>query len=168
MLSVLVTLAVFAFLLFWLGVSYRRILRLRVLVSRAWKTLDEHVKRRIEIVGQTLEVARNAGIQGAEVDRLAHAHAQSVPYRGPSDAGRRNAQLDQALNGLLSLMGQHPGLGGALRAISEDLNAISRSVAGARDSYNDRAIGYNRAIGAVPGNLIAGLGGFHRAELFAG
>ncbi len=166
MLSVLVTLAVFAFLLFWLGASYRRILRLRVLVSRAWKTLDEHVKRRIEIVGQALEVARNAGIQGVELDRLAHVHAQAIPYRGPAEAGRMNTQLDQALSGLLSLMGQHPGVAGALRAISEDLNAVSRSVGSARDSYNERAIGYNRAIGAVPGNLIAGLGGFHRAELF--
>jgi LemA protein len=167
MLSVLVTLALFAFLLFLLGASYRRILRLRVLVSRAWKTLDEHVKRRIEIVGQALEVARNAGIQGVELDRLAHVQAQAIPYRGPAEAGRMNAQLDQALSGLLSLMGQHPGVAGVLRAISEDLNAVSRSVVIARDSYNERAINYNRAIGAVPGNLIAGVAGFHRAELFA-
>jgi LemA protein len=167
MLSVLVTLAVVAFLLFWLGVSYRRLLRMRVFVSHAWKPLDEHVKRRVEIVGQALEVARNAGIQGVELDRLAHVHAQAIPYRGPAEAGRRNVQLDQALNGLISLMGQHSGVADALRAISEDLNAVSRSVVSARDSYNERAMSYNRAIGAVPGNLIAGLAGFHRAEVFA-
>ncbi len=166
MLSVLVTLAVFAFLLFWLGASYRRILRLRVLVSHAWKTLDAQLKRRIEIVGQALELARNAGIQGVELDRLAHVHAQAIPYRGPAEAGRRNAQLDQALNALLSLMGQHPGVAGALRAIAEDLNAVSRSVVSAKDSYDERAVSYNRAIGAVPGNVIAGLAGFHRAEPF--
>jgi LemA protein len=167
MLSVLLTVAVIAFLLFWLGASYRRILRLRVQVSHAWKTLDEQVKRRIEIIGKTLDVARNAAIQGAELDRLVHLHAESIPYRGPADAGRRSAQLDQALNALLSLMGQNPGVGGALRAISEDLNAVSQAVVKERDIYNQRATSYNRAIGAVPGNLIAGMAGFHRAELFA-
>jgi LemA protein len=167
MLSVLFTVAVIAGLLFWLGVSYRRILRLRGQVSHAWKRLDEHVKRRIEIVGKTLDVARSAGIQGVELDRLVHLHAQSLPYRGPSDAGKRNAQIDHALNDLLSLMGQHPGVGGALRAISEDLNTVSQAVGSARDAYNDRAATYNRAISAVPGNVIAGMTGFHRAERFA-
>jgi LemA protein len=167
MLSVLVTVAVIAFFLFWVGASYRRIVRLRVAVSHAWQALDEQVRRRIDVIGQILEVARSAGIQGAELDRLAHLHTDPIRYRGPSDAGRRNAQLDHALNGLLSLIGQHPGAGGALRAISEDLNAVSGAVVSARDIYNARAIAYNRAIATVPGNLIAGVAGFHRAERFA-
>jgi LemA protein len=167
MTSVLFTVAVLAAVLFWFGVIYRRTLRLRLLVSHAWKRLDELVKRRIEVVGQTLEVARSAGIQGVELDRLIHAHGQATPYRGPSDAAARTAHLDHALNGLLSLMGQHTGAGGALRAISENLDAVTRAVSEARDAYNDRAISYNRTIGALPGNLIAGMAGFHRAELFA-
>ena len=167
MLSVLLTVAVIAFLLFWLGASYRRIVRLRMHVSHAWKTLDDQVKRRIETIGKTLDMARSAGIQAVELDRLVHLHAEAIPYRGPADASRRNAQLDQALNGLLSLMGQNPGVGGALRAISEDLNAVSRAVVKESEIYNERAARYNRAIGAVPGNLIAGMAGFHRAELFS-
>ena len=166
MLSVLFTVLVIGFLLFWLGATYRRILRLRIRVSHAWKRLDELVKQRIEMIGKTLEVARSAGIEGAELDRLAHAHARSTPYRGPADAGRKNAELDQALSQLPSLMGQHSGLGGALRAMSEDLNAVTSSVVSARESYNDRAVSYNRAIGVVPGSLVAGTAGFHRAEVF--
>lgn len=166
MISVLFTVVVLALLLFWIGASYRRILRLRVQVSHAWKRLDEQMKRRIEIVGKTLDLARSAGIEGAELDRVVHAHARATPYRGPSDAGRGNAELDQALNALMSLMGQHSGAGGALRAISEDLSAVTQSVASARATYNDRATTYNRAIGVVPGNLIAGMGGFRRAETF--
>lgn len=166
MISVLFTIAVIAFLLFGLGASYRRIVRLRGQVSHAWKRLDELIKKRIEIIGKTLELATNAGIQGAELDRLAHAHARAAPYRGPAEAGRRNAELDNALNQLLSLMGQHSGVGGALRAISEDLNAVSAALLGAGNSYNDRAATYNRAMGAAPGNLISGLAGFHRAERF--
>jgi LemA protein len=166
MISVLFTVAVLAVVLFWFGVIYRRTLRLRLLVSHAWKRLDELVKQRVDVVGRTLEVARNAGMQGAELDRLAHAHSEATPYRGPSDAAVRTAQLDHALNGLLSLMGQHTGAGGPLRAMSEDLNAVTRAVSEARDTYNDRAIKYNRTIRAVPGNLIAGMAGFHRAELF--
>src|SRR5262245_31220215 len=167
MLSVLLTVAVLALLLFWLGVSYRRIVRLRVQVTLGWKRLDGVVKRRIEIVGRTLDLARNAGIEGADLDRLARLQAESVPYRGPSDAGRTNAQIDQVLNAMLSLMGQHAGAAAASRAISEDLNTVSRAVAAARDVYNGQATSYNRAIAAVPGNLIAGMAGFHRAELFA-
>jgi LemA protein len=166
MISVLFTVAVLAVVLFWFGVIYRRTLRLRLLVSHAWKKLDELVKRRIEVVGQTLDVARNAGIEGVELDRLIDAHSEATPYRGPSDAAGKTAHLDHALNGLLSLMGQHPGAGGSLRAISEDLNAITQAVSDARDAYNDRAIRYNRTIRAVPGNLVAGMAGFHRAELF--
>jgi LemA protein len=167
MLSVLFTVAVIAFLLFWLGASYRRILRLRGQVSDAWKGLDTQVKRRIDAIGKTLDVARSSGIQSVEFDRLVHVHAEAIPYRGPADAGRTNAKLDQALSGLLSFMGQNPGVGGALRAISEDLNAVSRAVGRERQIYNERAASYNRAIGTVPGNLMARMAGFHRAEPFA-
>ncbi len=166
MISVLFTVAVLAIVLFWFGISYRRTLRLRLLVRHAWQRLDDVVKRRLEVVGTTLDVARNAGIEGAELDRVIHAHAESTPYRGPSDAAARTAQLDHALNDLISLMGQHPGAGGALRAISEDLNTVTQAVSDARDTYNDRALSYNRSIVALPGNLIAGMAGFHRAELF--
>jgi LemA protein len=167
MLSVLSTVAVLALLGFWLGASYRRLVRLRAQVTAAWKRLDDQVKRRIEIVGQTLDLARNAGIEGADLDRLARLHGESIPYRGPADAGRRNAQIDQALTAILSLMGQHGGAAGASRAISEDLQAVTGAVAAARDAYNGRAASYNRAIAAVPGNWIAGVAGFHRAERFA-
>jgi LemA protein len=166
MISVLFTAAVIALLVFWLGVSYRRILGLRILVAHAWKRLDEHVKQRIEIVGKTVEVARNAGIQGAELDRVERALARSTPYRGPADAGRRNAELDQALNELISFIGQNPGAGGVLRAITEDVGAITKTVVEAAETYNARATTYNRAIAVLPGNLIAGVGGFHRAETF--
>jgi LemA protein len=167
MTSVLFTVAVLALVLFWFGASYRRIVRLRLLVTHAWKRLDELVKRRLEVVGRTLEVARSAGLQGVELDRLIHALGESTPYRGPSDAAGKTARLDQALNALLSLMGQHAEAGGALRAISEDLNAVTQAVSASRDTYNDRALAYNRAMASVPGNLIAGMAGFHRAELFA-
>ncbi|MGH9202165.1 MAG: LemA family protein [Vicinamibacterales bacterium] len=166
MISVLFTVALSALLVFWLGASYRRILRLRILVSHAWKRLDEHVKRRIEIIGKTLELARNAGIEGAELDRVARAHARSTPYRGPSEAGQRYAELDHALNELISFMGQHPGAGGALRAIAEDVSPVTHAVVQARDTYNGHAANYNRAIGVLPGNLIAGMTSFHRAEVF--
>jgi hypothetical protein len=43
---------------------------------------------------------------------------------------------------------------------------VSRAVGAARDVYNGHAAGYNRAIAAMPGNLIAGMAGFHRAEIF--
>jgi hypothetical protein len=151
MTSVLFTAAVLAVVLFWLGASYRRIVRLRLLVTHAWKRLDELVKRRLEVVGRAIEIARDAGIQGVELDRLIHAHVESTPYRGPSDAAGRTAHLDQALNALLSLMGQHSGAGAALRVISEDLNAVTQAVSASRDAYNDRALAYNRAIGSVPG-----------------
>ena len=167
MLSVLLTVAVLALLLFWCGASYRRIVRLRAQVTLAWKRLDEQVTRRIEIVGQVVELANNAGIQGADLDRLARLHRESVPYRGPAEAGRRNAQIDQALTAIRSLMGQHAGAAGASRAISEDLSSVSRAVGAAREVYNSQAASYNRAIAALPGNLIAGIAGFHRAEPFA-
>ena len=166
MLSVLVTAAVLAFFLFWMGASYRRIVRLRVWVTREWKQLDEQVKRRLEMVGQTLDLARNTGLEGAEIDRLVHAHARSTPHRGPADAGHKSAELDRALTDLISLMGQHAATSGALRAIVEDLNQVNQTRVSAATAYNDRAATYNRAIQVVPGNVIAGLGGFHRAEPF--
>jgi hypothetical protein len=53
-----------------------------------------------------------------------------------------------------------------LRAIGDELNSVATAVTTARETYNQRAATYNRAIGVLPGNLIAGMAGFHRAENF--
>lgn len=164
--SVLFTVLVLAVLLFLLGVSYRRILGLRVLVGNAWKKLDEQLKRRRDVVAKNLAVARASGIDGATLDRVAAALTRASAYRGPGDAGRKNVALDAAIGELVSLIGQQDSTNDTRGAMRAELIAATRAVSGNRRSYNTVAGTYNGAIGVVPGNLIAGIGGFRRAELF--
>lgn len=51
-------------------------------------------------------------------------------------------------------------------ALQEELTSTENKVAFARQAYNDAVMAYNTAIEQIPGNIIAGFGGFQRASLF--
>jgi LemA protein len=50
--------------------------------------------------------------------------------------------------------------------LSEELSTTENKIAFARQAYNDAVMRYNNKCEMVPSNLVAGMFGFQRAELF--
>ena len=164
--SVLVTVLVAAVAAFLLAISYRRVLRLRTQVTHDWKTLDAALRVWRQSVAKIVRAAEDAAIDSSAISKVMDADRAAAQHKGPADTARVITAMDAALTELLALIDQRTDVAssfvetrGALKA-HEDL--VQRAVA----PYNTTAAAYNASISAIPGNLVASLGGFHRAELF--
>jgi LemA protein len=167
--SVLVTFGVAVVAALWGIAVYNRLIGLRKRVTRAWTALDEQSRRRHDLVVNLVNIVKGAA--AFEADALAAviaARSHASDAMGPADAGRKEGELTAALGRLLTLIEGHPSLAHhqQVRALLEGIAAADRPIVAAREAYNTTAAAYNAAIQALPGNLVAAVAGFHKAEAF--
>ncbi len=167
--NVVVTIAVAAVVVLWGIAVYNRLIGFRKRVTRAWAALDEQSRRRHDLVINLVNIVKGAAAFDADaLAAVIAARSHASDARGPAAAGRKEAELSAALGRLLALVDCHSSLAAhqQARALCEGIAAADRAVDAARASYNATAAAYNAAIQAVPGNLVAAVAGFHKAEAF--
>ncbi len=168
--SVLVTVAILAALGAWCAIGYNRLIATRRLVTHAWRQVDAQVKRRHDLVSALVDHVKAAAmVDLTTVDAVTVARRRAMAAKGPADAGRKEGELAMAVGALLTLTQQDSTLATdpRLRALRDELTGATDAIASASGTYNTIATKYNDATGAIPGNIISGLAGFKRAELYA-
>jgi LemA protein len=164
--SVAATIVVLLVAALWGLAIYKRLVRLRTAVRKAWSRLETQRTRRLESITLIASaVTPAATVERQTIDAVAAAAQQAAASRGPADAAARDESLTAALTRLLSALENAPA-DPRLQDLRRDLAAVDSAVAEARTSYNDAAASYNRAIAAAPDSLVAGLAGFAKAERF--
>ena len=175
----LVSLVVFALLLFWAVGAYNRLVRLKNVIANAFGQIDVQLKRRYDLIPnlvvaakkylqherETLEavtMARNQALAASDAARSRPTHAPEV---------RALALAEQALDGslarLFAVAEAYPELkaDATIRELSEELTSTENKVAFARQGYNDSVLDYNNAQAQFPALLIARLFGFAPSAL---
>ena len=84
------------------------------------------------------------------------------------DKIKANNELTSALSRLLLVVERYPDIKSNQNflALQDELAGTENRIAVERRRYNERVRDYNKATRMFPGNLIASLFGFERAELF--
>jgi LemA protein len=151
---------------FWLGASYRRLLRLRARVASAWRHVDDSLWQRHEVIGVIAETATQAAVSHDVLNPFVKMYQRGIAHRKPSEAARLRKELEGALarvvDALRSSGGDAPAFGHTLQRLQESETAL----VAANAVYEQNARAYNDAIAAMPGNLIASMAGYRRAEPF--
>ncbi|WP_433649288.1 LemA family protein [Micromonospora zamorensis] len=155
----------------WLIRVYNKLVRMRNQVDASWSQIDVQLKRRHDLVPNLVETVKGyASHERGTLDAVVAARGVAVARSG-GDAGRADAEnaLSQALGRLVALAEAYP----QLRA-SENFAAMQSEVATTEDkiAYSRQFLTYavqqyNTAIESFPTNLVAGMLGFQRRELFA-
>src|SRR3979490_262146 len=104
-------LIVVALLVFWAVASYNRLIGLRNQVLNGWRQIDVQLKRRHDLIPNLVNTVR--GAMEFERDTLTQgmeARARAVSATGPADAGRKEAELSQALGRLFAVAENYPTL----------------------------------------------------------
>ena len=167
--SVIITLAIVALLVFWALGLYNRLVSLRNQVLNGWRQIDVQLKRRHDLIPNLVNTVRGAmEFEKGTLEAVVAARTRAVAATGPADAARKEGELSQALSRFFALAESYPQLTANqnVRALQEELSATENKVGFARQFYNDIATKYNTAIQVVPNNFIAGFGNFKPAELF--
>ncbi len=154
----------------WVVAKYNSLVTLRNQVENGWKQIDIQLKRRHDLIPNLVSTVK--GYMEFEQDTLrqvVEARNAAVNARGVADTAAREGELTGVLTKLFALMENYPNLKANenVKQLQEELTSTENKVGFARQFYNDIAMRFNISQEVFPGNIIASMFGFTRAELFA-
>ena len=154
----------------WLMATYNGLVGGRNQGKTAWSQIDVQLKRRHDLIPNLVQVVKDAmGYEQETLTKVIQARNSAVAATGPAQSGPAEAALTQATRGLFALMENYPNLKANenVKQLQEELTSTENKVGFARQFYNDIAMRFNISQEVFPGNIIASMFGFSRAELFA-
>lgn len=170
--SVLVLLAIIGgALLLAVGV-YNGLVSKRMATRNGWSQIAVQLKRRHDLIPNLVETVK--GYASHEKDTLERTIAARNAAVSKQDQGdiKGLSSAEGALSGMLrqvfALSESYPDLKANQNflQLQEEIASTENKIGFARQHYNDTVEIYNTAIQQVPGNLVAGFGGFQAAEFF--
>ncbi len=151
---------------------YNGLVRMRNEVKNAWAQIDVQLKRRHDLIPNLIETVKGYMTHEREVlENVTRARAGAVSAQAGGQVGQIAAAegaLMGALRGFYAVAENYPQLkaDGNFRALQEELTSTENKVSFARQFYNDSVLKYNTACETIPSNIVAGIGGFKKAEFF--
>jgi len=169
MMFFVVFLVVVAVLTLWVVGQYNKLITLRNQVQNGWKQIDVQLKRRHDLIPNLVNSVK--GIMEFEQETLQKviaARNAAVGASGVADAAAKENALTGALSRFFALAESYPALKSNenVRQLQEELSSTENKISFARQFYNDIATKFNISQEVFPGNIIAGVFGFRRSELF--
>ena len=140
--------------------------------DREWSQIEVQLKRRHDLIPNLVETVKGyASHEKDTLEQVISARNKAASSTGSGVAAQAQAEgaLSGALRQLFAVAEAYPDLKANQNflALQTELSATENFIAGARQGYNDVVATYNSAIQAIPGNIVAGFGGFTKKEFFA-
>ncbi|KPK55233.1 MAG: hypothetical protein AMJ63_00140 [Myxococcales bacterium SG8_38_1] len=173
-------LVVIGVLVAWFASMYNGLVNLRNRFKNAFAQIDVQLKRRHDLIPNLVETAKaflaheRGTLEAVIAARNSADVARKQAAADPGDAAAMKG-LSIAEAGLTGVLGRFFALSEAypelrsnqnMMQLSEELSTTENKIAFARQAYNDAVMRYNNKCEMVPSNLVAGMFGFQRAELF--
>ena len=167
----IIALVVIAVVVLMVIVVYNGLVRLRLQAQNAWSDIDVQLKRRWDLIPNLVETVKGyAAHERGTLESVTQArtHAMSVQGAGPAARAAAEAQLTQAIGGLVATAEAYPQLqaSGGFRDLQAQLGQIEEAVQNSRRYYNAVVRELNAKIMQFPSSLIAGIFGFQPREFF--
>jgi LemA protein len=158
-------------LIFFLSVrgTYNRLVALDENVKTAWSQVENQLQRRLDLIPNYVETVKGYAKHEREVlTQVTEARAKVAGAGSVEGKIAANNQLTSALARLLVVVERYPDLKANQNFIrlQDELAGTENRVAVERRRYNEAVRTYNTKIRSFPTNLLAGMFGFTRAELF--
>ncbi len=165
----LVLLAIGAVVLLWFVGSFNRLVRMRQEVKSAWSQIDVQLKRRHDLIPNLVEAVKGyIAHERQTLENVTKARQQAINADTLKDKAQAENFLTQTLRSLFAVVERYPDLKANqnVLALQEELTSTENRISFARQFYNDQAMRLNSAIESLPTNIVAGMGGFTKAEFF--
>lgn len=148
---------------------YNSLVTLRNRVKNAWAQIDVQLKRRYDLIPNLVETVKGyASHEKAVFENVTKARAAAISATGVANHAQAENMLSSALKSLFAVAENYPELKASqnFMMLQEELSGTESKIAYARQFYNDSVMEYNIKIQQIPYNIVAGLFGFKKEELF--
>ena len=165
--------------LFWVMLSYNRLVAYRNRFKNAFSQIDVQLERRYDLIPNLVETAKaymkheRETLENVIAARNQASQAAKQAATKPEDAGAiqqlmgAEGILTGAMGRLFALMESYPDLKAnqTMMQLSQELTTTEDRVAFARQAYNDMVMSYNTERESFPNNIVAEGFNFKMAQL---
>lgn len=166
-LAVIGAIAVLAVLI--LGGSYNGLVKKRNAVDNQFAQVAVQLERRYALIPNIVNSVKGGQQQERDViNSIAQARTQYAGAKGNDEKVAASNNLESALSRLLVINEQYPDLksNALVQNLITELEGTENRVAQERRKYNDAVTDYNNSIQSFPRNIVAGMFGFDKKNLF--
>lgn len=157
-------------LVLWAVGIYNGLIRLRNLVQEAWRQIDVELQRRHNLIPNLVETVKGyAAHEKGTFEEVTRARNMAVaPGSSVAEQAQQENVLTQALGRLIAVAEAYPDLKANqnFQQLQQELTNTEDRIAAGRRFYNANVRELNTKIEVFPGNIVAGMFGFKRADYF--
>ena len=154
----------------FLIVHYNRLVRGRNGCDNAFSTIDVQLKMRCDLIPKVVDAVRGYMThERGTLEQLTSLRNQATAPGVPADKRMAlDSQMSGLLQGLIVRAEAYPDLKASESVVmlQRSLNEVESQIAAARRAYNAAATSYNNTTETVPTNMVAGVFGFGRRQLY--
>ncbi len=168
----IVVVALIAVLVIAVIAKYNSLVKARNKVRNSWSQIDVQLKRRFDMIPNLVETVKGYAKHEEgifmEFAKARGLYAQSSQAKSVEGMANADKGLSGAISRLLLVQEKYPELkaNANFQTLMSDLKTSEDKIAYTRQFYNDTAQKYNDAVEMFPGNIIAGMFHFEKAEYF--
>lgn len=148
---------------------YNNLVRLRNNRENAFANIDVQLKQRHDIIPQIVATVKGyAAHEKGLLEAVTQARTAAMNATGISNKIEAENQLSNALNGLRVSVEAYPDLKANQNflQLQGEISDIENKLAASRRYFNAATREYNNACQTFPGNIFAGMFGFHTEVMF--
>ena len=176
--STIIVIAILAIVVIWAISAYNGMVTLEESVSKAWSDVETTYQRRADLIPNLVNTVKGYATHESNtfqevVAVRAKATQMTIPAEELTEENMRKfsqtmGEMNSALSRLIAISESYPEL-----KASENFSELQAQIEGtenrineARKKYNASVKDYNIAVRRFPGNIIAGIFGFHKKAEF--
>lgn len=148
---------------------YNNLVRLRNNRENAFANIDVQLKQRYDLVPQLVSTVKGYASHEKEVFlRVTEARSAAVNAQNIDDKIKADNLLTSALQGLKVTLEAYPELKANQNflQLQTEISDIENKLAAARRFFNSATRELNNGVQTFPGNIIAGMFGFHKEAMY--
>ncbi len=159
-------------LILWFFGSYNKLVRLDTEVSKSWSDIQVQYQRRMDLIPNLVNTVKGyAGFEERVVTEVTEARSRwqgAISTGNTAEAISAARAADAGLGRLIAVAENYPDLKASETYLSlmDQLEGTENRVAVSRERYNKAVADYNFAVRRIPTNIVAGMFGFGKKELF--
>ena len=154
----------------WAMMVYNGLVTLKNRVDEAWSDIDVQLKRRYDLIPNLLETVKGyAKHEESVFTKVTEARTMAMSADGdPKKLAASENMLSGALKSLFAVAESYPELKANTNFMSlqEELADTEDKIQASRRFYNGNVRDFNIKIEVFPNNLLAGMFGFKKRDLF--
>lgn len=149
--------------------NYNRLVKLRTKVDESFSTMDVYLVKRWELLPKLVDsVKAYMAHEKGTLEEVTRLRAQDYGSLSEDQKLKTNALISRHLDGIVAVAEGYPELKSSenFLQLSRDLFQVEDEIAQSRKYYNGCVRMYNTKIETFPGNIFAGMFGFHTRPMF--